>query len=436
MGGGRGRASTAHRLFFIPTIRLPSSPSAHTAHPPKPTHPATHARLPQTTHKTQTMKAVQYSTFGPSSVLSVVDVDRPAPKPGQAVVRVCAASLNPIDWKVRVFCVWGGGGRRECLPPEEKSRRNATDLLPFARAPRHAAQPTPLPTPSPPHPQPPINNQIRSGIIPRPIARLPATPAADVAGVIEAPAPGGRFKKGDRVFGIMSAWGAPGALAEFALVPETSLAPLPDTMTFEQGASLPLALLTAWQALDAGRVGAGQKVLVTAAAGGVGSFAVPLAAARGADVAGTCSPRNATYLTGRGASSAIDYNTTDVGEASPDAYDVVVDMVGGKTEDASYKATKSKGGRFVSIMNSGTSLPKVAGRTLRGGLGLGPKYSFVVLNAKNCSARLEEATGMVAAGKLPLPEIKVFNGLEAAGDAMDELEAGHVRGKVVVKVAE
>lgn len=323
------------------------------------------------------MKAVQYASFGPSSVLSVVDVDRPAPKPGHAVVKVHAASFNPIDWKVR------------------------------------------------------------SGHLPRPIVRLPKTPGADVAGTIESPAPGGRFKQGDRVFGIMNAVGAAGSLAQYALVPESQLAPLPAALTFEQGAALPLALLTAWQALDAGRVGAGQKVLVTAAAGGVGSFLVPLAVARGATVHGTCSPRNNAYVTARGAASAIDYNTTDVGQASPGAYDVAIDVVGGSTEDASYRATKQgKDGRFVSIMNSGTSLAKVAGRSLRGGLRWGPHYSFVVLSPKNCSARLEEATGLIAAGKLTPPEIKVFNGLASAGAAMDELEGGHVRGKVVVKVAE
>jgi len=267
------------------------------------------------------------------------------------------------------------------------------------------------------------------------LIRLPKTPGADLAGTIDTPAPGGRFKKGDRVFGIMNAIGPAGSLAEYALVPETSLAPLPESLTFEQGAALPLALLTAWQALDAGRVGTGQKVLITAAAGGVGSYLVPLAVARGASVTGTCSARNSAYITGRGATAAVDYTTTDVG-ATPEAYDVCIDVVGAKTEDAAYTATKTKGGRFVSIMNSGTSLAKVAGRTLRGGLGWGPKYSFVVMNAKNCSARLEEATSLIAAGKLEPPQIKAFNGLASAGAAMDELEAGHVRGKVVVKVAE
>lgn len=280
-------------------------------------------------------------------------------------------------------------------------------------------------------------------MIPRPILKLPKIPGADLAGTIEAPAPGGRFKKGDRVFGIMSAVGPGGSMAEFALCPESQLAPLPASLTFEQGASLPLALLTAWQALDAGRVGSGQKVLVTAAAGGVGSFLAPLAAARGAVVSGTSSARNHAYLKSRGVKHAIDYTVTPDPVAAIAAgpedgkFDVTVDVMGGATEDAAYSATKdARSSRFVSIMNSGTSIVKVASRSLRGFLGLGRKYSFVVLSAKDSGARLEEAVGMIGAGSLSPPDIKVFEGLALVGDAMRELEGGHVRGKVVVKVAE
>lgn len=288
-------------------------------------------------------------------------------------------------------------------------------------------------------------SQLRAGQVPRPIARLPKTPGCDLAGVIESPAPGGRFAKGDRVFGILSAAGGTGAgsCAEFALVPETQLAPLPSSLTFEQGASIPLALLTAWQALDAGRVGAGQKVLITAAAGGVGSFATALAAVRGATVSGTASGRNAAYIGGRGVTTPIDYTQAPdavaaiAAGAEANKFDVAVDVMGGATEDAAYAATKDRGGRFVSIMNSGTSLAKVAGRTLRGALGLGRKYSFVVLAINDgTGARLEEAAGLIEAGKLSPPEIKAFNGLAAVPAAMKELEGGHVRGKVVIKVAD
>jgi len=286
--------------------------------------------------------------------------------------------------------------------------------------------------------------QVRAGQIPRPIARLPKTPGCDLAGIVESTT-GGRFKKGDRVFGIVGAIGSDaGTCAQFCLVPEAQLAPLPASLTMEQGAAIPLACLTAWQALDAGRVGAGQKVLVTAAAGGVGSFATALAAARGAVVSGTASSRNAAYITGRGVMQAIDYTTapddavtaTAAGEEGR-KFDVAIDVMGGATEDVAYAATKDKGGRFVSIMNSGTSLVKVAGRTLRGALGLGRKYSFVVLsiNART-GERLEEVAGLIETGKMAPPEVKVFKGLAAVPAAMTELEGGHVRGKVVVQVAE
>jgi len=279
-------------------------------------------------------------------------------------------------------------------------------------------------------------------MIPRPILSLPKIPGADLAGTVESPAPGGgRFKKGDRVFGIMNALASAGSCAEFALVPEAQLAPLPASLTFEQGASLPLALLTAWQALDSGRVGEGQKVLITAGAGGVGGYATALAAARGAVVSATAYARNAPYMAGRGVTTPIDYTSTPdvvaaIAAGPEDAkFDVAIDVMGGATEDAAYAATKDRGGRFVSIMNSGTSIPKVAGRTLRGLLGLGRKYGFVVLSTKDCGPRLEEATALIEAGKLAPPEVKVFQGLGSVGAAMDELAGGHVRGKVVVKVA-
>ena len=146
-------------------------------------------------------------------------------------------------------------------------------------------------------------------------------------------------------------------------------------------------------------------------------------------------------MAGRGVTTPIDYTSTPdvvaaIAAGPEDAkFDVAIDVMGGATEDAAYAATKDRGGRFVSIMNSGTSIPKVAGRTLRGLLGLGRKYGFVVLSTKDCGPRLEEATALIEAGKLAPPEVKVFQGLGSVGAAMDELAGGHVRGKVVVKVA-
>ena len=333
-------------------------------------------------------------------------------------------------------------GRREValgvLSFPSSPRRAPSHQSPFSPpAARPGASDAPT-TPTPTH------HRLRDGQIPRPIARLPKTTGCDLAGTIEAPAPGGRFKAGDRVLGILPAVGGlGGSCAEFALVPESQLAPLPASLTFAQGAAIPLACLTAWQALDAGRVGSGQRVLVTAAAGGVGSFATALAAARGATVTGTASSRNAPYIKGRGVTAAVDYSSspnavTTAAEGEEAAkFDVAVDVMGGATEDLAYAATKDKGGRFVSIMNSGTSLVKVASRSLRGFLGLGRKYHFVVLsiNART-GERLEEVLGLIEAGKMSPPEIKVFKGLSSVPAAMVELEGGHVRGKVVVQVAE
>lgn len=172
---------------------------------------------------------------------------------------------------------------------------------------------------------------------------------------------GVRSKEGTTVYGIISATSrAGGAMAQFVAVPETQIAPLPANTAPSAAASLPLAGLTAHQALEAGRVKAGDRLLFTAGAGGVESLGVQLAAARGAEVVATAGPTNLEFVRGLGAATVINYRDTDIATACPGApFDAAVDVMGGETEDAVVAAVRPAG-RFTSIINSGTSLGRIA----------------------------------------------------------------------------
>lgn len=274
-------------------------------------------------------------------------------------------------------------------------------------------------------------------------------PGADVAGVVESSPVGSRFAKGAKVYGIKSATDPQGTLAEFVSVPESQLAPIPLSLSFEQAAALPLAGLTALQALRTAAVKSSDRVLVTAAAGGVGSLAVQLA--RGEfgceSVVGTCGPRNLDFVKNElGASVVFDYTApgktleNTFGSSSPSSlFDVTVDLIGGATEAGALKATKPRrlGGRFASILNSGTSARSVASGFLGALLGSeGPSYSVTILSVKDAGRRLEGVFNtLVEEGKLK-PVVAKVRPLEEAQAAFAELEAGHSRGKQIIKVGE
>ena len=198
------------------------------------------------------MQAIIYRRYGPPDVLEYEELDRPIPTPGEVLIRVRAASVNPYDWH-------------------------------FLRG-----------TPS--------FIRLFTGL------RRPKSPylGADVAGVTVAVGPGvTRFKPGDAVFGVCK-----GAFAEFACGKETELAPKPERLSFEQAASAPIAGITALQGLrDCGHVQPGQRVLIVGAAGGVGTFAVQIGKWLGAHLTGVCSTRNVAFVQSIGADRAIDYTT-------------------------------------------------------------------------------------------------------------------------------
>jgi NADPH:quinone reductase-like Zn-dependent oxidoreductase len=307
------------------------------------------------------MKAVRFHEYGGREVLVVEQVAVPSPGAGELLVRVKAAGVNPVDWKLRA-----GGGKRLGL------------VLPFV-------------------------------------------PGFDVAGTVVAVGEGvTRFEPGDDVFAYL-ALSRGGGYAEYAIVREDEAAPKPATIDFARAAATPLAALTAWQALfDAAGLAEGQTVLIHGASGGVGTFAVQLAKARGAKVIGTASERNQAYLKDLGADVAIDYAARKFEEFVKDA-DVVLDTVGGETLARSFGAVKPEG--FVVSIADDPDRYRAEGSKVR-------TASILVRpdgeQLAKIGAWIDEGTIEVVLSEI-LP-------LLAVQSAHEKIETGHTRGKIVLRV--
>src|SRR5438876_1468838 len=240
----------------------------------------------------ENMKAVRVHNYGGPEVLRFEDAPRPTPGSGELLIRVHAASVNPIDWKVRA------GYMKDYIP---------------------------LP--------------------------LPFIPGWDVSGVVEAVGSGvTKFKKGDEVYARpdVSAHGY-GAYAEYVVVKEAETALKPKSIDHVHAAAIPVGAVTAWRALfDAAGLKKDQKVLIHGAAGGVGGFAVQLAKWKGAHIIGTASTRNQAFLRELGVDEPIDYEKTRFEDVVHDV-DVVLDTLAGDIQNRSWKVLK-KGGILVSIV--------------------------------------------------------------------------------------
>jgi NADPH:quinone reductase-like Zn-dependent oxidoreductase len=237
-----------------------------------------------------TMRAVRQEALGGPDVLRVTEVARPEPIPTEVLVRVQAAGVNPVDWKTRA-----GGGF---------------------------------------------------------LGNPPFTVGWDVAGVVEGVGGGvTRFAVGDRVFGMPRFPREAAAYAKYVTAPSRQLARTPDRLSDIEAGALPLAALTAWQALvDTADVQPGQRVLVHAGAGGVGHLAVQIAKARGAHVIATARASNHALLAELGVDETIDYTRQDVGQTVRGA-DVVLDLVGGETGLRSLPALRD-GGLLITVPSS------------------------------------------------------------------------------------
>jgi NADPH:quinone reductase-like Zn-dependent oxidoreductase len=317
------------------------------------------------------VRAIRYRRFGPPEVLEVVDVDAPEPGAGEIKVRVAAASLNPLDWKIR-------DGHLRFVPV---------------------------------------------------LARPPRGTGTDFAGEIVAVGGGpGPRHVGERVFGSLSPLGRQGSCAEFVTVPAHHAVAMPASLTFEQAATLPLAGGTAVQALtDEAGLTAGQRVLVTGGAGGVGHFAVRYAKHLGAHVSATCGPSNVEFVSGLGADRVIDYTRTDV-LACGETFDVVFDAVNA-LDWRRARRLLVRGGLYVGTAGSTTAAIATGVGTLVSSLVGGIRVRNLVLRANEAS--LQRLARLAAAGVLQ-PHVERRVGLDGVAEAQREMQRGHGRGKLVV----
>ncbi|WP_017594959.1 NADP-dependent oxidoreductase [Nocardiopsis potens] len=311
------------------------------------------------------MRAVSQDEHGGPEVLHLVEKEVPSPGVGEVLVKVRAAGVNPTDYKHR-------SGRRFLGDP-------------------------------------------------------PYVLGWDVSGTVAAVGLGVTlFRPGDEVFGMLPyPWGA-GAHAEYAVGPARAFAAKPAELDHVQAAAVPLAALTAWQALvDTADVQAGQRVLVHAAAGGVGHFAVQIAKARGAYVIGTASAPKHGFVRGLGADEVVDHREQDPVEAAGEV-DVVLDTLGGETPIRSLRALRP-GGIVVSILPTGTDrLPAAAAE-------LGVRGVEMIVEDDHAGMR---AIAALARSGALRPEVAGVFPLEKAADAHRQGETGRVAGKLVLSVSE
>ncbi|MBT2403996.1 MULTISPECIES: NADP-dependent oxidoreductase [unclassified Streptomyces] len=306
------------------------------------------------------MRAVVVSQWGGPEVLTETEVERPEPGVGEILVRVHAAGVNPVDWKTRA----------------------SGALIPWGP--------------------------------------VPAV-GWDVSGTVEVAGPGvTMFQPGDEVFGMPRFPHQAGAYAEYVTAPARHFVRKPDAVDHVQAAALPLAALTAWQALvDTAGVRAGQRVLVHAAAGGVGHLAVQIAKARGAYVIGTASAAKHGLLRELGADEVIDYRSTAFEEAVSDV-DIVIDAIGGDYGQRSLKVLRP-GGHLVTLPGP-DAVPADADGVHTGWTIVEPDYRGLV-----------EIAALVADGRVR-PVVDTVLPLEQAAKAHEIGELGRTTGKIVLTV--
>jgi NADPH:quinone reductase-like Zn-dependent oxidoreductase len=320
------------------------------------------------------MKAIVYTKYGSPNVLQFKEVEKPTPKDGQILVKIYAASANPLDWH-------------------------------FMRG-------------------SPFLARLAGGL------RKPKDPrlGADFAGRVEAVGANvTQFQPEDEVFGAST-----GAFAEFICVAESEVALKQANLSFEQAAAVPVAATTAMQGLrDYGQIHSRQKVLVNGASGGVGTFAVQIARAFGTEVTGVCSTHNLDMVRSIGAHHMIDYTREDFTRTGQH-YDLIYDAVGNRSVSA-YRRALNPGGTCV--VAGFTSLPRLFEHMLIGPLRskIGDKKVGLMGKAQIKQKDLVSLRELLEAGKVT-PVIDRRYSLREVPEAIRYLEAKHARGKVVITV--
>jgi NADPH:quinone reductase-like Zn-dependent oxidoreductase len=308
------------------------------------------------------MKAVIINKYGNEDILEYTDVERPEPKADEVLVKVHAAAVNPVDWKIRE-----SGGERFGL-------------------------------------------------------ELPIVLGGDIAGTIEQVGVDVKnFNQGDAVYGMTVSGGFSGGYAEYALAKADGIALKPNSISFEEAAAIPIGALTAWQSIfNLANLSSGQRILITGASGGVGSFAVQFAKAKGAYVIGTASGRNEEFVRSLGADEFVDYTAQPFEEVVKNV-DVVFDTVGGDTQERAFQTLK-KGG-FLATSAGMPSAEKAKQFSVEA------EFVFCKPNA----GQLAEINNLIEDGKvkihietiLPLTEVKKAHQLS---------QSGRTRGKIVLQV--
>jgi NADPH:quinone reductase-like Zn-dependent oxidoreductase len=317
------------------------------------------------------MKAFIYERYGPPETLRMGEIDKPAPNADEVLVKVRAASVNAADW--------------------------------------HALRGKPL------------FSRTTLGLL-RPKHQLLGV---DIAGQVEAVGSGvTRYQLGDEVYANLLDHGY-GGFADHVSVPVEVMALKPATLSFEEAAAVPMAATTALQGLGHhGELHPGQQVLINGATGGVGSFAVQLAKASGAEVTAVTSTPNLDLVRSLGADHILDYTTTDA-LGSGRRYDRILDTVGNRSVHDLRRAL-AEGGKAA--VTGFTSVARLLGVSLRGG------NNIAMVVAHVATSDLELLSELIEAGKVR-PQIDRRYRFAEIPAAIAYLEHGHARGKVVVEVA-
>jgi len=319
------------------------------------------------------MKAVLIRQFGPPEGMKLEEVEKPVISSGRVLVRVHYSSVNPVDWKIR---------------------NGSLKLI--------------------------------SG------SRFPMVLGFDIAGeVIETGSSVTRFKKGDRVFGMLD-FRHRGAYAEYACAREDGLDLIPEILDFKEAAAIPLAALTAYQALHyKGRIKNGKTVLINGASGGVGSFAVQIAKAAGAAVAAVCGAHNMQIARQLGADSVIDYTKQDFGQL-PDTYDIIFDAVAKRSFFEVSKNLRGGGCYVTTLPNKPTDILSFVLTFPLSFLGFSKRSTFISVRPRG--ADLHSLSLLVNEREIR-PLIDREYTLEEINEAHAYSETGHARGKIVIKIS-
>jgi len=312
------------------------------------------------------MKAAIYHKFGSPDVINIEEIDEPKPRDKDIIVRVHASSVNPADWK------------------------------------------------------------IRQGKFPVSLWRkFPKITGWDVAGeVIDRGSKASKFHPGDKIYACMEKLPG-GACAEYVRIAESAAAKMPEKLSFEEAAAIPLAALTALQALrNFGKIEESMKVLINGAAGGVGSFAVQIANAFAADITAVTSEKNIDFVRGLGADRVINYQEEDFTKL-PGTYDIIFDTVALKSL-RECKNIMSPTGIYI------TTLPtsKMAGDLLTSAFSA---RNYQIIDMKARGEDLDFLRGFIEQGRIK-PQIEKIYALEDIREAHRTSEKGRVRGKLVIKI--